>query len=69
MPEMDGLKLLKELRSREMPVDIIVISAAQETDTVNQVIRAGAFDYIIKPFLLRGLNRLLKLIKNIEKNY
>lgn len=60
MPEMDGLKLLKELRSREIPVDIIVISAAQETDTVNQVIRAGAFDYIIKPFLFERLKSSLE---------
>ncbi|AER67437.1 response regulator receiver and unknown domain protein [Thermovirga lienii DSM 17291] len=67
MPEMDGLQLLKELRSREVPVDVIVISAAQEPDTINQVIRSGAFDYIIKPFLFERLKASLETYEEYRK--
>ncbi|MDN5319473.1 MAG: two-component system, CitB family, response regulator DctR [Thermovirga sp.] len=67
MPEMNGLQLLKELRSREAPVDVIVISAAQEPDTINQVIRSGAFDYIIKPFLFERLKASLETYEEYRK--
>ncbi|MCF4152179.1 response regulator [Dethiosulfovibrio sp. F2B] len=50
MPELDGLETLHEIRRRRRNVDVIVVSAAHETDTVRDVMRFGAFDYIVKPF-------------------
>ncbi|MGC9372852.1 MAG: response regulator, partial [Thermovirgaceae bacterium] len=37
MPELNGIETLKAIRARGDGVDVIVISAAQEIETVNQV--------------------------------
>ncbi len=50
LPDMHGIELLKEARRLEYPVDFILITAAQDTRTVEQSIRYGIVDYIIKPF-------------------
>jgi len=63
MPESDGVETLKSLRARGDGVDVIVISAAQEIETVNHVIRAGAFDYIVKPFVFERFRAALESYK------
>lgn len=50
MPELDGIQTLRALRALNAGVDVIIVSAAQEIDTINAVIRGGAFDYIVKPY-------------------
>lgn len=50
LPDIHGLELLKEARRLEYPVDFILITAAQDTRTVEQAMRYGIIDYIIKPF-------------------
>ncbi len=50
MPELDGIEVLRRIRQTGKDVDIILITAAQEGNTVKEVVRYGAFDYIIKPF-------------------
>lgn len=49
MPDLDGLELLYEIRQQSMPIDVIVISAAKESDIIRRMLRLGVFDYIIKP--------------------
>jgi two-component system response regulator DctR len=63
MPELNGIETLKTLRARGDGVDVIVISAAQEIETVNDVIRAGAFDYIVKPFVFERFRAALESYK------
>ncbi len=60
MPELNGIETLKTIRARGEGVDVIVISAAQEIETVNDVIRAGAFDYIVKPFVFERFRSALE---------
>ena len=50
MPGQNGLALLSEIRQQKHSVDVIVISAANEVDVVQQTMRNGAVDYLIKPF-------------------
>jgi putative nucleotidyltransferase with HDIG domain len=50
MPEMDGLKLLAELRSQDPDVPIIMVTAMHDISIALEAIRAGAYDYILKPF-------------------
>lgn len=50
MPEMDGMKLLTELRRRDPDVPVIMVTAMHDISIALEAIRAGAYDYILKPF-------------------
>jgi putative nucleotidyltransferase with HDIG domain len=50
MPEMDGLKLLAELRLEDPDVPVIMVTAMHDISIALEAIRAGAYDYILKPF-------------------
>ncbi len=51
MPVMDGLSFLRNLRKEEKYKDIqvLVITATDESDIVQQMIQLGISDYILKP--------------------
>ncbi len=51
MPKLDGLSLLGELRSRGLHMPFILMTAYGSLKTAVDGIRAGAFDYISKPFI------------------
>ncbi|MEO7102426.1 MAG: sigma-54 dependent transcriptional regulator [Gemmatimonadaceae bacterium] len=68
MPRVDGLSLLKELQSRSIPTECIIITGQATVDSAVQAMREGAYDYIEKPLNTDKLNRLKALIpKAIEK--
>ncbi|MDD3613124.1 MAG: response regulator [Caldicoprobacterales bacterium] len=50
MPEMDGIKATIEIKSFDEDANIIICSAISQESVVNDVIRAGAKDVIMKPF-------------------
>ncbi len=50
LPDISGIEVLKEMRSIEFPVDVIMITAARDAETIKEVLRYGAIDYIVKPF-------------------
>jgi two-component system CitB family response regulator/two-component system response regulator DcuR len=43
------MDLLKQIRSSEQPCDVILITAAREMSSLQEALRGGVFDYIIKP--------------------
>ncbi len=49
MPEMDGMTLLARLRERQIEVPVIVQTGQGGIDTVINAMRAGAFDFVVKP--------------------
>lgn len=49
LPDMNGIELLREVRKNFRGIDVILITAANDVDTVREAIRGGAFSYIIKP--------------------
>ena len=70
MPEMDGLELMRKAREFDPELPVIVITGYAEVQGAVEAIRAGAHDYLAKPFdhrevirvVLRALNeRRLKL--------
>lgn len=48
-PEGNGMDLLKQVRSSKQPCDVILITAAREMTSLQEALRGGVFDYIIKP--------------------
>lgn len=49
LPGGRGLDLLQTLRAEGRPVDVILITAAREAGTLQEALRGGVFDYILKP--------------------
>jgi response regulator of citrate/malate metabolism len=50
LPDLSGLDLLGALREAAPEVDVLVISAAREADTVRRALRGGIVHYLMKPF-------------------
>jgi len=50
MPKMSGLQALKEIRSRGCRVPVIMVTTEAEKGRVIEALKAGANDYLIKPF-------------------
>ncbi len=49
MPEVDGREVLKELRRREPNLPVVVLTAVNEVSSAVEVVKLGAFDYLVKP--------------------
>ncbi len=45
----DGLDLIREIRQRELPVTIVVMTAFGSIDTAVEAMKLGAYDYLTKP--------------------
>jgi DNA-binding NtrC family response regulator len=50
LPGVNGLDILKEVKSQYPYMEVIIISAHGDMDTVIKAMRLGAFDYMRKPF-------------------
>jgi len=50
MPKMGGLDLLAALRAKQHPATVIVMSAYGNIDLAIEAMKAGAYDYVSKPF-------------------
>ena len=72
MPGMDGLEMLKRIKSFRKESIVIVMTAFATVDTAVQALKDGAFDYITKPFDPDDLSHLIrnasKQISLIEEN-
>ncbi|GAA3526593.1 response regulator [Zobellella aerophila] len=49
IPDATGLELLWEIRQHYRHIDIVMVTAAKEVDTIQEALRGGVFDYLIKP--------------------
>ncbi|MDX2456291.1 MAG: response regulator [Gammaproteobacteria bacterium] len=65
MPEMSGLELLAELRSREIELPIIIITGHGDSQMSAMARKQGAVGFLEKPFRNQDL---LECIENIMKN-
>lgn len=65
MPDMDGIETLKNIRTKDKEVSIIMISGHSNIDTAVQAIKLGAYDFLEKPL---SLDKVLILISRaLEK--
>jgi two-component system, chemotaxis family, chemotaxis protein CheY len=55
MPDFDGLHGLAEIIRLDPAARVLVVSALDQTDVLKQAFRAGATDFIVKPFDKNGL--------------
>lgn len=67
LPKENGIDLLKWLRSEEIGIDVILITADKTIDRVQEAFRYGAEDYLIKPFNFERFKE--SLIQFKERHY
>ncbi|MBD8522050.1 response regulator [Lysinibacillus fusiformis] len=67
MPEQDGITSLRKIRELDLPVDVITVTAANDMDTVKQVLHLGVFDYIMKPFSFERVKGTLENYLRFKK--
>lgn len=61
MPSMNGLEMLRAVRGEGIQTAVIMITAATEMRVVEEALRLGIEDYIIKPF---SFSRLQEAVQN-----
>jgi DNA-binding NtrC family response regulator len=67
MPGMGGLEVLRRMKAIEPRVEVILLSAVEEVPTVVEGMKAGAFDYVTKPWGIDDLlARLARAVRRRE---
>jgi DNA-binding NtrC family response regulator len=59
MPDMDGVSLLRQIRSIDSDICVIVMTAYPSVETAVDTLKADAFDYLRKPFELDDLREVI----------
>lgn len=63
LPDVSGVGVLEEMRAAgHAGVDVIMITAARDTETVSRALRFGAVHYLVKPFALTDLTDRLRQV-------
>ncbi|HSM48018.1 MAG TPA: sigma-54 dependent transcriptional regulator [Draconibacterium sp.] len=65
LPDMKGLEILKKIKAENEEIQVILISEQDEIDVVVELLKYGAYDYIVKSKDIR--ERLLNTVQNIRK--
>ena len=66
MPEMDGIELLKRVKTENRNIVFLMITAHPTIETAVDAIKKGAYDYLTKPFHIDEVK--MKLNRALEKS-
>lgn len=66
MPHVSGTDLLPVILQKQPETPVIIVTAALELDTAVGCMKAGAFDYLVKPV---DITRLQTCVQNAVKNW
>ena len=50
MPQMDGFETLRQIRKKQISVDVIMVTAANDRESLEEALHLGIVDYLVKPF-------------------
>jgi response regulator of citrate/malate metabolism len=68
LPDLTGVQVLEALRSGgSTEADVIMITAARDSETVSRALRLGAVHYLVKPFALADLSDRLRQVASARK--
>lgn len=72
MPVMDGVETLKAIRERKVSSEVIMVTAANDTQTLERTMHLGVLDYLIKPFTMErfsiALEKFMSQNKTLKEN-
>ncbi|MEP9356024.1 sigma-54 dependent transcriptional regulator [Xanthobacter sp. KR7-65] len=60
LPDMNGLDVLREVHAKDSSIAVIVVTANGSIGTAVEAMRAGAFDFLVKPFNAERLEVTLR---------
>ncbi len=63
MPEMGGLEALRRIRGIDPAARVVMVTALDQKRTIEEAIRDGAIDFIVKPF---DRGRIVALLGKLE---
>ena len=66
MAGMDGLALLREIRRRRPDAVVVLMTAYATVEQAVEAMRAGAYDYLVKPFSLEQVGLLLERVFEVK---
>ena len=67
MPLMDGFETLRQIRKKQISVDVIMVTAANEREQLKEGLHLGVVDYLVKPFTFERFKVALdKFIAQVE---
>ncbi len=61
LPDMDGLELLRKLRSRGFDLPVLILTARDQIEDKLSGFNDGANDYLVKPFDIRELEARIRV--------
>ncbi len=67
LPHLDGLGVVRALRSMQIETPVIMLTALSRVDERVRGLRAGADDYVIKPFSMVELRARIDAVKRRRK--
>ncbi len=50
MPHLSGIEILKEIKSKALPTEVVIMTAYATVETAVEAVKSGAYDYLTKPF-------------------
>ncbi len=72
MPAMDGVETLKQIRNLKIPSEVIMVTAANDSATLDETMHLGVLDYLIKPFTLErfsvSLEKFVVKVTTLKQN-
>jgi DNA-binding NtrC family response regulator len=60
MPELDGLEVLKQVRTEADPPEVIIITGNGTIETAISAMKLGAYDYMAKPYRMAEIDVLVR---------
>jgi len=66
LPDIDGLSLLEKLKGFDSNTEIIMVTAVKEFQTAVKATKLGAYEYIVKPFVVEDVINIIK--RALEKH-
>ena len=50
MPYIDGFETLRQIRKNKVSIDVIMVTAANDKESLEEALHLGVVDYLVKPF-------------------
>jgi DNA-binding response OmpR family regulator len=69
MPRMNGLELIKEIRSRWPDIPVVILTAHKNDENVVKCLEMGAIEYLTKPVKVDDLLKMVRLVFDRQNRF